>query len=510
MKFDIGSQQLKCDSCSSLFLVGQVPETRAAKGEGAVEAMIFSCPQCGGEVWSTSETAAGFCSFCGASVQLAGRMVEERMPEQIIPFQITKKECSERFRDHVRQFLFSPSDLSHENAKMEFRGIYMPYWDYTVHQEAQIDRTYHHTYRDGDYMVYDHYDFKWDLNHNVDAIEHDASLSFDDELGLSIAPFDTAKSKPFDSGYMEGFYGDVADTTWEDYADFALDEAVDYSEKAISQKTKGVRADEGPRGNEEFHGRITKRNLSLFPVWFLSYRSGSRIAYSVVNGQTGKVHVDLPVSLAKFFALTAAVTAALFFLLVHIFSPTPKFGVFDAMVMSVSSSIIFTVLTKKILIRDGLMEEKKKDESGGISEKEKMDKSLRNGMLGGCLSSLIIIPAIGAWVLFEVPLAVVLSVLALPLTLWALVHYLRRFKLLAKAKGRPVFPSPLFATLGIVAGIWVLLENPVSDLWYYGVTTAALFASSLSLVSVIQLRGMLSTRRLPQFDTHRGGNHRAR
>ena len=61
---------------------------------------------------------------------------------------------------------------------------------------------------------------------------------------------------------------------------------VKYTEKAIAKKTKGLRTDKGPRGNEEFHGRITKRGLSLFPVWFLSYRSGNRIAYSVVNGQT--------------------------------------------------------------------------------------------------------------------------------------------------------------------------------------------------------------------------------
>ena len=388
LKFDIGSQQLKCNSCSSLFPVGQVQEARAAKAAGTVEAMIFSCPQCGGEVWSTSETAAGFCSFCGASVQLAGRMSEERMPEQIVPFQIAREECSSLYRKHIRKYIFSPADMAHESAKMEFRGIYMPYWDYSVHQQAHISRKYDGSYRRGDYIIHDHYDFEWDLDKDIDAIQHDASQSFDDELGLAIAPFDPEGSRPFDSGYMEGFYGDVANTTWNDYADFAIDEAVKHTEKAIARKTKGLRTDKGPRGNEEFHGLITKRGLSLFPVWFLSYRSGNRIAYSVVNGQTGKVHVDLPVSLLKFFAMTAVVTVALYCILIQFLAPTPTFGVFDAMIMSVTSSIIFTVMTKKILIRDGLMEEKK--EKKPDTKKKRMDDNTRAGCIGGCLGSVLI------------------------------------------------------------------------------------------------------------------------
>ncbi|MBR1635227.1 MAG: hypothetical protein IJ682_09240 [Lachnospiraceae bacterium] len=498
LKFDIGSQKLKCPSCSSMFPVGEIPEVRAAKADGTMDAMIFSCPQCGGEVWSTSETAAGFCSFCGASVQLEGRMAAEKMPEQIIPFQITGKECGKRFREHVKKYFFSPSDLSQENAKMEFRGIYMPYWDYTVHQEAHIDREYRDEHRSGDYRIVRYYDFDWDLNEDIEAIQHDASRSFNDDVGVAIAPFEPEKRVAFDSGYMEGFYGDVADTQWEDYADFAIDEAVGYTERAIRTKTKGTRTDKGPTGNDEFHGRIIKRQLSLFPVWFLSYRSGNRVAYSAVNGQTGKVHVDLPVSPAKFAGLTAAITAVLFVFFLQLFTPSPQTDVGIAMIMSIAASAIFTVMTQKILERDELLEKKEKKE--GSNRK----KGLILGCTGSCLIVIVLFVSILVGLVFFIEIA------AAVIALWALVRYLQRNKLFVKANGQGVFPSPLLAFAAALLGIAVVLWNPVSDFWYYGITALAMAAAAISLGSIIALRNMLSTRRLPQFDTHKGGDHRAR
>ncbi len=38
----------------------------------------------------------------------------------------------------------------------------------------------------------------------------------------------------------------------------------------------------------------------MYPVWFMSYRKGDRIAYATVNGQTGKVTADIPVDIKKY------------------------------------------------------------------------------------------------------------------------------------------------------------------------------------------------------------------
>ena len=64
VKFDIKSGQLACDYCHSLFdPYAYEDKTSDAEVQKDFEATIFTCPQCGGEILSTDDTAAGFCSF---------------------------------------------------------------------------------------------------------------------------------------------------------------------------------------------------------------------------------------------------------------------------------------------------------------------------------------------------------------------------------------------------------------------------------------------------------------
>ena len=100
LKFDIPSQQLSCEHCHTLFdpydFDGKTSDAEESKTfDGDYEVTIFTCPQCGGEILSTDNAAAGFCSFCGASTILYSRISHEKRPNYIIPFQKTKEQCKE-------------------------------------------------------------------------------------------------------------------------------------------------------------------------------------------------------------------------------------------------------------------------------------------------------------------------------------------------------------------------------------------------------------------------------
>lgn len=70
VKFDIKSGQLACEYCHSLFdPYAYEDKTSDAEVQKDFDATIFTCPQCGGEILKTDDTAAGFCSFCGASIR---------------------------------------------------------------------------------------------------------------------------------------------------------------------------------------------------------------------------------------------------------------------------------------------------------------------------------------------------------------------------------------------------------------------------------------------------------
>lgn len=96
--FDISSGQLACTYCHTLFDPYEYEEkTTDAEVEKDFEATIFTCPQCGGEILSTDDTAAGFCSFCGASTVLYSRIEKEHRPAYIIPFTKTKEDCKKAY-----------------------------------------------------------------------------------------------------------------------------------------------------------------------------------------------------------------------------------------------------------------------------------------------------------------------------------------------------------------------------------------------------------------------------
>ena len=58
LKFDIDSQQLKCDYCLTVYDPYQVIKENDAVESEMFDATIFTCPQCGGEILSTDNSAA--------------------------------------------------------------------------------------------------------------------------------------------------------------------------------------------------------------------------------------------------------------------------------------------------------------------------------------------------------------------------------------------------------------------------------------------------------------------
>jgi len=82
---------------------------------------------------------------------------------------------------------------------------------------------------------------------------------------------------------------------------------------------------------------------------------------------------------------------------------------------------------------------------------------------------------------------------------------------ISKRKHLPEYQSVLgylFNIAAVLTGAVITLLNPVSDIYYYGGTVAAMAAVAISFVDIIRYHNILSTRKLPQFDKS-GGDDRA-
>ncbi len=481
------------------------------------QATLMTCPQCGGQLLTTDETAATFCSFCGSSVLLESRVSRERRPDYIIPFRKTKEDCLAAYKKALRRSLYVPSDMFQEDQIERFRGIYMPYWVYSFEKKGSFSKKGCRSRRRGDYIYTKHYNLKSEVDASYDGLSFDASSSFSDNLSEAIAPFEFTESEPFEPGYLSGFYADTSDVQSSVYQEQAREIAKNHAASRLSRDSSYGKYDiTHSQLCSSFPLRAGKPKLAMYPVWFLASRSknGDRICYAAVNGQTGKVAADLPVDRKKMLIGTAILAIPIFFLLNLLFTLTPV----KALVITTVMSFISMILANRQLNLIYCFE-KKLDDKGyqsiydpwGKNAKRKGSSFLSSG--GGSMRvtviviiSILLISVISA---LGVPCSGLLTVIILFLLIKGIVKPAGRK---TKKTGAVAAAAPLgekMKTLwkpifGIAASIAIIVIAPASDLYYYGAAIVSMIFAAWSFWDILNMHNRLSSRPLPQFNK-RGG-----
>lgn len=322
LRFDIASQQMACDYCGSQFDPASTADmNKEAKETKTFESYVFLCPSCGGELLTTDKNdAVGFCPFCGGASMLFDRIHQQWEPEYIIPFQITKEQCKELYAKEASKSIFTAKQYRDPQLIESFRGIYMPYWNYQAIQKG----SFHMQGEYNGFFTKKTYSISGETDLKLDGYGHDASMAFDDRLSENIAPFDPSMHRPFAPGYLSGFYADIGDVDAHAY-DAKGEDCIRENTAQLMAKDPQI---EHPKGSSnkvsaipqtaKIPTKIVSAQRTLYPVWFMSYRNKDKITYAAVNGQTGKVSADLPVSplrvMIAVLLLGAILAAGMFFL----------------------------------------------------------------------------------------------------------------------------------------------------------------------------------------------------
>lgn len=463
-KFDIPSQQIKCEFCDSQFDPYSFDhKTSDAVEQQSFEATIFTCPQCGGEILSTDDAAAGFCSFCGASTILFSRISQEKRPNFIIPFKKTKEDCKAAYGNMMKKAIFAPKELKDPKYIDSFRGIYMPYWAFHLTQRGGFSLPGKKSYRRGDYIITDHFN----LNGNIDAyykgISYDASSSFADNISQALAPYDVKGMKAFTPAYLSGFYADTANVDSNVYLPDAEDIAVSESIKQIKKETTFHGYEITTTNPRAIPTHLEATDSTMFPVWFMSYRNGDRISYATVNGQTGKVVADLPVDIKKYLFGSLILAIPLYFLLNLFLTLTPSWFLIAVMIISGITLVTYNVELSSIKKRENYEDDKgmlflrnrlrpnsSQGKGAANTAPEKEADTRKTGKIGGM--ALLVISM-------------------------------------------------------IISGC-ILFLHPIHDYAYYVGSILCLVGECITLMDAIKAYNILASRRLPQFNKE-GGDDRA-
>lgn len=528
LKFDIPSQQLRCPSCSSKYDPYRFEhKTSDAVEEQDFEATIFTCPQCGGEILSTDDAAAGFCSFCGASTILYSRISHEKRPNYIIPFQKTKEDCKQAYSTLMKHAIFAPKELKDPTHIDSFRGIYMPYWSFYVTQKGPVGYRAQRSYRHGNYIITDHYQLEGEMDAYYKGLSYDASSSFSDNISEALAPYDVKGMKAFTPSYLSGFYADTANVDSEVYRPDAEDAAYQESLSAMMRTAPFSQyamnsSENAAMTPASFHTRTVRTDSSMFPVWFLSYRNGDRVAYAAVNGQTGKVVTDLPVDRKKYVIGSLLLAIPLFLLLNLFFTMQPTTLLTFTALFALLTTGIFAAEVRQIARKEageddrGLLFRKNPEKLAEINSRKrnaKASKTAKKTSNKGIAYTIVIIMI--AFTFGAPLLSVFLEILHFPGILWiaimaaAIVIAVLAFSRLGRVPdGHRKIAGFLFALAAIFLSAIIKLINPVSDLFYYAGAILVLAAVCTTLLDIISYYNVLATRRLPQFDKQ-GGDDRA-
>ncbi len=283
-------------------------ETEEFTGQSA----LYSCPNCGAGVICDSLAASTRCHFCHTPVILTGRLSGEYKPDLIIPFKTTRETAERKFENYLKGKFLLPKGFREEVKINNLSALYVPYWLKSGLCDVHLDATGKQirTWSRGN-THYTHtklYHVERDAEMAFTRVPCDGSKRIDDSLMESIEPFDYTGIKPFSMSYLSGCAAEKYDVEKEQAA-IRIDQRIKQAaEEEIRRRVTSYSSVEGVSTYVNY--RQQKYIYALLPVWFFNYNYKGKDYSFAMNGQTGTMFGELPVSRAKAFWLGAGIFAA--------------------------------------------------------------------------------------------------------------------------------------------------------------------------------------------------------
>lgn len=344
LHYDGALGKLKCDYCECAFDVAEIEALYARDNEKAAASMesaeekreaekekaaqggwdfenvgsewgadgdsmrVYGCPSCGAELICEETTAATSCPYCGNPTIVPGQFAGIMKPDYVIPFKLDKNAAVAALKQHYKGKILLPKAFADQNHLEEIKGIYVPFWLFDGEIDADITfvctRSHVHIHGDEQVTITEHYNVRRAGSMAFSRIPVDASSKMPDEYMDSIEPFDYSELKAFSKGYLPGFFADKYDVSLEESAQRA-DQRVRNTAVEVFRRDAGSHYQTCTPMSQNMHLSRGEVKYALLPVWVLHTKWNNEDFLFTMNGQTGKLIGDLPVSWGRFWALFA-------------------------------------------------------------------------------------------------------------------------------------------------------------------------------------------------------------
>lgn len=339
LTFDPTEQKLKCEYCLSSFNETEVQSLTEQNSHHTSEeeiiqdasdsmhydtpedgAYLYTCPSCGAEIITEATTSATHCWYCHTPVVLSKQLTNEFRPSKIIPFQKSKEQALETFKNWCSHKKFLPDNFCSPRQLENINGLYVPYWLVDCKANGSLKGTGHRlkSWRSGDYLYTktDIFSIARSAEMSFSYLPHDASKKAEDKVMESISPFNYNELRDFSYIYLSGFLAEKYDVTKEEIYPIIKQRVENAVRSELHSSVHGYSST--AYGSEHVGVHHTLFHYALMPVWILTYQYKDTTYLYAMNGQTGKTFGSMPIDINKVNKCTLIVFGISFIILLTI------------------------------------------------------------------------------------------------------------------------------------------------------------------------------------------------
>ena len=290
VKYDAATGKLTCLWCGNRYEAAQLEVKEVCS---ALQGHV--CPECGSKLMLDDFMASVTCPYCGNNEIAPQRFEDDFQPDFIIPFKVTKRQALDCYNEMLKEKEYLPDDYAREARIISVQGTYVPFW--LCNGTVDFDFT-HYCSTGGKYAVT--CNERRAGTYSFGRVPADGSERMRDDMMDSIEPYEYGELVPFTADYLPGFLAERY-TVAENEVAARIDRRVKNS--AMHAAADTIEGNWKIMYPEEKRSCATveygKAEQAMLPVWLIvvSYRGGKYLVG--VNGQTGKVAVNLPIDKGK-------------------------------------------------------------------------------------------------------------------------------------------------------------------------------------------------------------------
>ncbi len=345
MGWNADTKMLQCDFCGHQQEPGQEGEIReydletflrkgAAKPHGyGLETKTVKCQQCGATTAVEPNVVSTECPFCGSNVVLEQETAADIIqPESLIPFQVSQDVALRKYREWLGKGIFRPGDLAKRAGRGQLYGVYLPFWtfDASAFSRWRAQAGYYY-YETETYTTTENgkrvtktrrvrktrWEPAWGQHQgDYDDVLVYATDTIDQKILEKIYPYDTSKLVPYAATYLSGWRAEQYQIDLQRGWEIGQDKIKTMERNACIRQIPGDTY-------RNLRVTTTISNVTfkhvLLPVWIASYPYKGKVYRYMVNGQTGKVAGEKPISWIR-VAIAVAIVLAVLGIIIYLLS----------------------------------------------------------------------------------------------------------------------------------------------------------------------------------------------